>query len=77
VEAAGAHPAAATLTLIGTAVMAGGGFAMCQWAGEPPKLVRIGERVGGYTLKTVAQGRAVFLSSSGTSMEVRVPKGGS
>lgn len=76
-DSAVVHPPGATLTLIGTAVIPGGGFAMCQWAGESPKLVRLGERVGTYTLKTLEQGKATFLTSSGTTLEVRVPKAGS
>ena len=63
--------------LIGTAVMPEGrGFAMCQWGADPPKLVRIGERVGTLTLKTLTQGRAVFVDAGGRTMEVRVPKVG-
>ena len=64
--------------LIGTAAMAQGkGFAMCQWGQEPPKLVRIGDRVGDYTLKDVKPGRAVFLTANGERYEVQVPKAGS
>lgn len=66
------------LVLIGTAVMPGNrGFALCQVGGEAPKLVRLGEQVGGYTLKTVAQGSATFLAANGTTLDVAVPKAGS
>ncbi len=66
------------LVLIGTAVLPGDrGFALCQVGGEAPRLVRLGEQVGGYTLKTVAQGSATFLAANGTSMDVTVPKAGS
>lgn len=66
------------LVLIGTAVLPGNrGFALCQVGGEAPKLVRLGEQVGGYTLKTVAQGSATFLAANGTTLDVAVPKAGS
>jgi len=66
------------LKLIGTAVFPeGGGFAMCRLGTGSPKLVRIGERLGQYTLHHVAKGKAVFRTSSGTTMEVAVPKAGS
>jgi hypothetical protein len=65
------------ITLIGTAVLPEGrGFAMCRWGAEPPKLVRIGERVGDLTLRQVERGRALFLTTSGKRLEVRVPKAG-
>ena len=63
--------------LIGTAVLAEGrGFAMCQWGTEPPRLVRVGERVGDLTLRVVDRGRATFTDGNGRRMEVRVPKAG-
>jgi hypothetical protein len=75
--AAASETTASPFQLIGTAVMPEGrGFAMCQWGADPPKLVRIGERVGTLTLKTLTQGRAVFVDAGGRTMEVRVPKAG-
>ena len=68
---------AGVFKLIGTATMAEGGFAMCQLGAEPPKLVRIGERIGDLTLKNVQPGRALFLTSGGKRYEARVPKAGS
>jgi hypothetical protein len=70
-------PAASSLVLIGTAVLAGGGsFAMCQIGAEPPKLVRVGERYAGFTLRRVSQGHATFSTPTGKSLEVRVAKAG-
>jgi hypothetical protein len=64
--------------LIGTAAMAEGrGFAMCQLGEDAPKLVRIGESLGGLTLKRVKPGSAVFLTAAGKRYEVQVPKAGS
>lgn len=61
------------LRLLGTVVSPGGeGFAMCQLGQEPPKLVRPGARIGALTLRSVAQGRALFLSPEGDEFEVRV-----
>lgn len=65
------------LRVIGTVVLAkGGGFATAQVGAEPPRLVRVGERIGGYTLRGVQPGRAVFASSAGTTLVVDVPKPG-
>lgn len=76
-SAAAPDPVAA-VRLIGTAVLAGGsGFAMCQWGNQAPKLVRVGEKFGDLTLRRVEQGRAVFVSTNGESIEYRVPKSGS
>lgn len=76
-DAGPSAPAATSLILIGTAVLAGGGsFAMCQIGGEPPRLVRIGERFAGFTLRQVSQGHATFSTPSGKSLEVRVAKAG-
>jgi hypothetical protein len=64
--------------LIGTAAMAEGkGFAMCQWGEQAPKLVRIGDTLGGLTLKRVEPGSALFLTAAGKRYEVQVPKAGS
>lgn len=68
---------ARAMTLIGTAVLPEGrGFAMCQLPGEQPRLVRIGESIGTFTLTAVAPGRATFRATGGGSLEVRVPKAG-
>jgi hypothetical protein len=66
------------LLLIGTVVMpAGRSFAMCQLPGQAPRLVRVGETVGDLTLRFVEQGRAVFATSDGVTVEAMVPKAGS
>ena len=64
------------IVLIGTAVSDGGGFAMCQIGSEPARLVRLGERLSGYTLRSVGQGRATFRTETGQLIEVRVAKAG-
>lgn len=63
--------------VVGTAATAGGGgFAMCAWAGGPPRIVRIGERVGEWTLSKVTPGAAEFRAPTGTTVVVRVAKVG-
>ncbi len=65
------------LHLIGTAVFAdGSGFAICQLGGQSPRLLRLGERLGQYELSSVAKGKASFLTSTGTRVEITVPKSG-
>ena len=63
--------------VVGTAASpGGGGFAMCAWAGGPPRIVRIGERVGDWTLSKVTPGAAEFRAPTGTTVVVRVAKAG-
>lgn len=73
---AAALAAASPVTLIGTAVIGDGGFAMCQRGVEPPKLVRVGDSYGDLLLRAVHPGRAVFRAKDGTTMELRVAKAG-
>lgn len=79
-ETATASPAAppAQLFLVGTAMLPDGkSFAMCRVGDEQAKVVRLGDRIGTYTLRSVEQGRAVFQTAQGSTLEVRVPKAGS
>lgn len=65
------------LRLVGTVVAPSAGgdaFAMCQLGDEPPRVVRTGEQIGDYTLKRIEQGRALFLSPTGETVDVSVPK---
>jgi hypothetical protein len=60
--------------LVGTAVSGeSGGFVMCQVGNEPPRIVRIGEEVGGLTLQAVFRGEAEFTRSDGTVVTLSVP----
>jgi hypothetical protein len=66
-----------TLRLVGTAVGAdGGGFAMCAWQGATPRIVRVGEQIGEWTLQRVSPGAAEFATPGGATITVRVPKAG-
>lgn len=72
-----AQEPAAGVQLLGTAVApGGGGVAMFRWPGSTPRLVRVGERVNGLTLKRVRPGEAEILSEAGTTVVLRVPKAG-
>jgi hypothetical protein len=76
-EVTAPEPAVAPLVLLGTVVLAEGrSFVMCQQGSDQPRIVRIGESLGDYTLRTVQQGRAVFVSRRGEQLELRVPKPG-
>jgi hypothetical protein len=69
---------AAPLQLIGTVMdPAGGDFALCQLGADAPKIVRVGQSVGSYTLRRISQGSASFESSNGDRIELRVSKSGS
>ncbi len=66
------------LTLLGTVVLAEGEeFVMCQWKDDPPRLMKLGATLAGYTLVSVRQGSAVFRSQRGEQLELSVPKPGS
>lgn len=78
VETAVLRAAPGALTLIGTVISAGGrSFAMCQLRAEPPRVVRVGDTIGAYTLRRVEQGGAYFVSDAGERLEIRVPQAGS
>jgi len=74
VPSPGASPG---VRVVGTAVVpGGGGFAMCAWAGGTPRIVRVGERVGEWTLSRVTPGAAEFTAATGTTVIVRIAKAG-
>ncbi|HEX7120480.1 MAG TPA: hypothetical protein VF212_16935 [Longimicrobiales bacterium] len=68
---------AGPVRVVGTALLPDGkSFALCEWPGRPPRLVRVGETVEGLTLKRVEIGRAVFVTRTGERVVVDVPKAG-
>ena len=70
-------PIVEVIELIGTVVVPGGrSFAMCQTSAGP-KLVHVGEKFAGFTLKGVQQGSAVFVSPAGKTVNIGVRKTGS
>ena len=72
-----ARPLGARLRMIGTSARPDGtGFVMCAWEGGAPRILRLGERVGDWTLTKVLPGAAEFTTSSGPPVVVHVPKTG-
>jgi hypothetical protein len=69
-------PAAPTVELIGTAVSPDGGFAVCAVSGASPRIVRVGQRVGDWTLSRVTKGAAEFATPSGATVVIRIAKAG-
>jgi hypothetical protein len=63
--------------LLGTVVSprASASFAMCQVGSEPPRMVRVGDMVNGLRLERVSQGAALFLSATGSRIELSAVKG--
>jgi hypothetical protein len=49
--------------------------AVCRVGSEPARMVRVGERIGAYTLARVEPGRAI-LTGPGGRLELSVPKPG-
>ncbi len=78
-EAAGetrAEPAKPAV--LGIAIAAdGSSFATCQLESSRVQMVRVGDHLGDYTVKSISRERVVFLTRAGTSLEILVPKQGS
>ncbi len=71
-------PPPATLRLLGTVVeIDGASFALCQLGADQPHVVRVGQKIGGFLLRSISQGVATFTSAEGERVELRVPKTGS
>ncbi len=64
--------------VLGTAVAADGtSFATCQFQSARLLMVRVGDKVGDYTVKSIERGRVVFATPAGKSFEVLGPRAGS
>ena len=60
-----------TPRVLGTAVAPdGSSFASAQLAGASPRIVRRGDRLGDYTVTSIARGHVVFTASSGTQVDI-------
>jgi hypothetical protein len=67
----------APLRLLGTVITPGAdAFAMGQLGNDAPRVVRVGDKLGSYTLRRIEPGRAVFIAPNGETMDLRVPKAG-
>jgi hypothetical protein len=51
-------------------------FVMGQIASDPPRVLRVGGTLGGFTLHRIEPGRAVFIAPNGETMDLRVSKAG-
>lgn len=70
-------PYSPTVRLVGTMIGAGAlPSAILEVAGQPARLVHLGERAGEYTLARVEPGRAVLVSARGDRTELRVARPG-
>ena len=66
------------LHLIGTVIdSSGGSFVLCQLGAGSARVLRVGQEVGIYQLHSISQGTAIFVTSEGQRLELRVSKGGS
>jgi hypothetical protein len=77
-ETAGTDAEPARPVVLGTAIAAdGSSFATCQLESSRLQMVRVGDHLGDYTVKSISRDRVVFLTRAGTSLEILVPKQGS
>jgi hypothetical protein len=57
--------------VLGTAVASDGKhFATLQLGTDSPKLVRVGDRIGDWTVRAISRGKVVVESSQGTRAEL-------
>ena len=64
--------------VLGTALAAdGSSFATCQYQSARLLMVRVGDKVGDYVVKTIERGRVVFATPAGKTFEVLAPRAGS
>ena len=67
------EPAAAppVPVVLGTSVASGDrSFAICRVGDGPATVVRINDRIGGYTVKSIERGRVVFATPVGERLEI-------
>jgi hypothetical protein len=63
--------------VLGTAVATDGRhFATVQFPNAPPKLVHIGDTVGGWIVRAIERGKVVLVTASGSHADITVPKPG-
>jgi hypothetical protein len=61
--------------VLGTAMsLDGSSFATCQLGEDRPRIVRVGDKLGTYTVKSIARGRVAFTTSSGSILDVSALK---
>ncbi len=66
-----AAPQAPQPVVLGTSVAAGDrSFAICRIGDGPATVVRVNDRIGGYTVKSIERGRVVFATPVGERLEI-------
>jgi hypothetical protein len=64
-------------TVLGTAVASDGrSFATMQLGDSSPTLVHVGDKIGEWTVKSIARGKVVLLGTTGSRAELGAPKPG-
>jgi hypothetical protein len=62
------------IRLLGTAVSGGnGGFAMCQIGRETPRMLHVGDTLGGLTLRRIDRAAAEFVAADGSLVMLELP----
>ena len=70
-EEAAAKPAPVEPVVLGTAVSdAAHGFATVQLADGPATIVRVGDKIGEYIVKSIERGHVVFTTPSGKKLDI-------
>ncbi len=76
--AVSAAPAPSLPIVLGTAIAGGGmSFATCQFESSRLLMVRVGDRVGPYLVKSIERGRVVFQTPTGERLEILALRPGS
>lgn len=71
-------PPPARPVVLGTAIATdGSSFATCQLESSRLLMVRVGDKVGSYTVKSIERGRVVFLTPTGERLEILALRPGS
>jgi hypothetical protein len=70
-------PEPAKPVVLGTVIATDGGhFATCQLPGGRPTVVRVGDKLGEYTVMTIERNKVVFKNAAGTLMEITATRPG-
>lgn len=62
---------AGAIRLVGTVVGSGDAFAVCRVGVARPRTMHAGDTLGGWTLRTIAPARVVFIDAAGAVHELR------
>jgi hypothetical protein len=63
-----------SIRLLGTAVSgSSGGFAMCQVGGDTPRMLHVGDTLGGLTLRRIDRAAAEFVATDGSVVTLLLP----